>query len=69
MSPELARIRIVLKDLVKWYESHEVKSSFDRLGEISITHPHLAVHVSDEFAAWAGRIWSEASQMLDEMKS
>ena len=43
-------------DMVKWLDSGPVQDTFQAMGFISMSHPHLAVSFPADFPAWAGAV-------------
>lgn len=54
------------REVVKWLDSTQVKSSFRRIDSLALTHPHLAVEISPEFSEWAGSTLAAFRRCVEE---
>jgi len=53
LQARVTALTVALAGVVEWLDSEPVRATFSMAGILSITHPHLAVPITPEFAEWA----------------
>lgn len=57
-------VRTALAGMIEWLDSPPVRATFERMGSLTHSHPHLSVPIPPEFSAWAGHVIEQARAAL-----